>query len=68
MKISQAINELNSVKAKYGDVVLHMEIGEEEECSKCGNSNYASVTGTCRSIGHISVNRESCAYILGDRD
>ncbi len=55
MKINEAIKNLGIIKAAHGNIELHLEVGEDRDCEKCGQSKYVNFCGTCTRIGTINI-------------
>lgn len=69
MLISNAIEELEAFKAKHGDRPIHLEVGEDVDCEKCGEPKYANMCGMLKSVGSINIHKIGiCAYLLADRE
>ncbi|MHA1469707.1 MAG: hypothetical protein ACTSSP_04000 [Candidatus Asgardarchaeia archaeon] len=68
--IKEAIETLQQIQKKHGDdVKLHMEIGRDESCNSCGQSEYRCETGMCTHISVIDISSEgNCVYLLGEED
>ena len=68
MLISEAIKKLEEFKIKHGDRPLHLEVGENVDCEKCGGPEYKNMCGMCKTIDIINIHGIGiCAWLLADR-
>ncbi len=69
MKISEVIRKLRDIKTAYGDVEVHLEVGEYVPCIECGDPKYIMFCGMCKSIRTINVNQVGiCAWLVADKE
>lgn len=68
MLISEAIEVLNEFKKKHGDRPIHLEVGEDVDCEKCGCPEYKKMCGMLKTIDQINIHGIGiCAWMLADR-
>lgn len=66
MKISEAIKKLEVIQSKHGNIPLHLEVGMDKSCSKCGQDKYVMFCGTCIHISTINVSSGINAYLFAN--
>lgn len=69
MLISEAIKELEEFKAKNGDRPIHLEVGEDKDCDKCGQSNYERMCGMLKRVESINIHGVGiCVWLLANNE
>ena len=67
--ISKAIDELEKLKELHGDIKLHLEVDDEDDCPTCGGSKSTVFCGMCIGISTINIDNEGeCVWLYGNRD
>lgn len=67
MIISEVIKRLEELQ-ESGDMRVYLEVGEDIDCSKCGEAKYISYDGFCKSISIINVNDENVVWLVADKE
>ncbi len=67
MKISEAIEKLEAIKNRFGDLRLYMEVSEEIPCKSCDNTVTETHDGYCKFIDSINLSNEKHVWLLAEQ-